>query len=211
MNYSVFLQKLKDFIPDNSFEYYKEILDKNEFAFLIKNPRQRKLGDFKVDFNTGLLTITINNNLNPYQFHLTFLHEYAHYLTYKKYSNKVKPHGVEWKIEFQKLLINSIENNIFNGEIKDIIIRCYLVKKLSFNSNCREFDSYIKSLDQTYWISLNDIPDNTYFISKSSNRIFKKLNTRRTRCLCEEYNTNQRYLIHKDSEIYNFVIIGLKV
>lgn len=191
--------ELKKYIPKNSFDYYISIFNKYNFLFKIKNPRMRKMGDFKVDFRTNRLTITINNNLHPYQFHLTFLHELAHLIAYLKYKNRIKPHGVEWKKEFQFLLIENIENKIFNDEISKIVKSCYL-KKDSFLSNCSKFDNYIKKLENNNRLTVADVPEKEIF-TLLNNKQFKKLNERRTRCLCVEVSTKKKYLVSKNAEI----------
>jgi len=197
------INQLKTFIPDNSINYYINIFDKYKFLFLIKRPRQRKLGDFKVDLKTNQLTITINNNLHPYQFHLTFLHELAHLITHINYGLKVKPHGNEWKTEYKKLITESIEKNIFKGEIVDILKKCYL-QKTGFSSNCSKFDLFVKNLENLFWLSVEDIPVNTVFMLKTNNRQFKKLKKRRTRYICEEVQTKRQYLVSKDAEVCNY-------
>ncbi len=206
MNKDVFIKELNRFIPDNSIDYYKKILNDYNFSFFIKQPRVRKLGDFKIDYSTNNLTITINNNLHPYQFHLTFLHELAHLITFTNYGIKVKPHGVEWKNEYKKLILESIEKRIFIGDAAKILIECYLQKK-EFHSNCHKFDLFIKNLENSFWISVDDIPENSCFMLKSNYRRFKKLKKRRTRYVCEEIKTKRQYLVNKDAEIcnYNFI------
>ncbi len=198
-----FINGLINFVPKDSINYYINILNKYKFSFFIKNPRKLKMGDFKVDLKTNNLTITINNNLHPYQFHLTFLHEFAHLKTFLKYGRGIKPHGIEWKTEFQKLIADSIERKIFNIEASSVLTDCYL-RNNHFNSNCQKFDLFIKNIENPFWLSVKDIPDNTFFMLKPTYRKFKKIKKRRTRYLCEESKTKRQYLVSQNAEIFNF-------
>nr|WP_313791522.1 SprT-like domain-containing protein [Lacinutrix neustonica] len=49
--------------------------------------------------------MTINENLNHYKFLITLIHEIAHFEAYKAFGRYIKPHGLEWKRTFQKLML----------------------------------------------------------------------------------------------------------
>ena len=57
--------------------------------------------------------ITVNNDLNPYFFLITLLHEFAHYLVWKDGHHYAKPHGRTWKNHFSELMQTMIKENIF--------------------------------------------------------------------------------------------------
>ncbi|MGY0407320.1 MAG: SprT-like domain-containing protein, partial [Polaribacter sp.] len=79
------------------------------------NKRATKHGDFR-QLPNGKFQITINNNLNKYQFLLTLIHEIAHHVTHQKFG-RVQPHGKEWKTVFQHLMLPFLKSEIYPKEI----------------------------------------------------------------------------------------------
>ena len=65
------------YIPEKSVSMVQYLIEKHNFTLKIVNQRQTKHGDFR-KLPNGRFQITINNNLNPYQFLLTLIHEIAH-------------------------------------------------------------------------------------------------------------------------------------
>ena len=81
-----------------------------EHAMLVRlsPPRRTKLGDHRPP-GRGRAghRISVNQDLNPYAFLTTLLHEIAHATTWEKHRRRgraVKPHGEQWKEEFERLL-----------------------------------------------------------------------------------------------------------
>ena len=74
----------------------------------LSRPRRSKLGDHRPP-GRGIRhhRITVNDNLNPYAFLTTLLHEIAHVTTWEKLRFRVRrypPHGRAWKRDFAKIL-----------------------------------------------------------------------------------------------------------
>lgn len=110
------MKKLLDFVPVNSKIQIQNLLYNKKIIFLVKNKRKTKHGDFKITGNLKA-QITLNRTKNKYQFLITLLHEIAHYETFIKYRNNVKPHGIEWKNNFRLLMLPFLNTNIFPEEI----------------------------------------------------------------------------------------------
>ena len=102
---------LDTYIPTNAIDLLKELTDRYDVKYKIVNQRHTKHGDFRKLAN-GTFQISINNNLNPYQFLLTLVHEIAHYVTFKEYG-RVQPHGSEWKSTFQRLMLPFLQPSIY--------------------------------------------------------------------------------------------------
>lgn len=76
-------ENLSEYIPKAFVAYVHNLLCSTNVRFRIVAPRKTKLGDFRRPINVqGIPQITINNNLNPYAFLITTLHEIAHLHTY---------------------------------------------------------------------------------------------------------------------------------
>src|SRR5690606_1038801 len=146
--------------------------------------------------------ITINHDLNPYQFLITYIHEVAHYRAFKQFGLKIKPHGLEWKRSFQTLMSPMLSDLVFP---KDILLplKRYLINPkastgadLFLSREVRKYDNLTSDRKTTY---LSDIKPGENFTLRG--RHFKKETTRRTRILCLELDTGKKYLISGNAEV----------
>ena len=103
------------YIPENAISLVQSLIEYHRINLKIVNQRQTKHGDFRQLAN-GKFQITINNNLNPFQFLLTLIHEIAHHTTFEKYG-RIRPHGKEWKQQFQHLMLPFLNPSIFPDHI----------------------------------------------------------------------------------------------
>ena len=58
-----------------------------DFDLKITRPRKSKLGDFRPPKPGKRSSITMNEDLGPYQFLTTFVHELAHLIIWEKYGH----------------------------------------------------------------------------------------------------------------------------
>jgi hypothetical protein len=98
------MQALAAFLPDGSFEKVVEYIHHFKVHLTISKQRKSVLGDYRHSGWGGNHRISVNGNLNKYEFLITLLHELAHLLTYEQYKNRVEPHGKEWKNHYSTLL-----------------------------------------------------------------------------------------------------------
>ena len=144
--------------------------------------------------NTTSKTLTVNGNLNPYAFLITTLHEFAHHITFEEYSNKVSPHGVEWKHAFKLLLQPVIYHPEFPVNIRIALekslhnLKASSCSDIHLSRELAKFDSDIETL-----ILLETLPHGAHFLLQ--NKIFYKGELRRKRFLCTEIRTNKNYLV----------------
>ena len=192
----VLLQIFNKHLPPNSIQYCLSLWIESPFSLHIKNPRNSKLGDFRFRKDRKIQTITLNSDLNPFQFLLTYIHEVAHLKAFEKYGPNHQPHGVEWKTMFQRLM-----NPILSEAIlpQDILVPLRLHMKNPAASSSRdlflmkEMSKYDKKATNAKEIFLSDVTPGTTFLL--SGRKFKKGETKRTRILCEEVATGRKYLV----------------
>ena len=105
------IKTLSKYIPENAVDLVQEMMTDHPVHLKIVNTRTTKHGDFKLT-KIGDLQITVNKSLNSYQFLLTLVHEVAHLVTYKQ-KKHLKPHGIEWKRNFQHLMLPFLQPTIF--------------------------------------------------------------------------------------------------
>jgi hypothetical protein len=190
-------------IPASSIPYCLDLWQKSPFNFKVHKPRSSKIGDFRYRNDRKIQTITINSNLNPFQFLLTFIHEIAHLRTFEKFGNLHAPHGNEWKKEFQNLISPVLNESVFP---KDILIplRNHMQNPAASSSRdlflMKEMSKYDLSDDFALGqVFLSDLMAGREFLL--SGRKFKKGETRRTRVLCEEVDSGKKFLVSRLAKV----------
>ncbi len=188
---------LKKYLPENSIELVLDLLDKHPCQVKIVKNRKTKHGDFK-NYPNGDVQITINNDLNPYRFLLTLIHEIAHLITFEKFK-RVKPHGVEWKRNFQHAMLPFINPDIYPKEILSKLAHYLINPKASTDSDIN-LSLALKQLDkETDKTFIFELPLASKF--KHNKKVFIKGQKRRTRYECVEVFTDKKYLFHANAEV----------
>lgn len=175
----------------------KEILDKHPILIKVVGNRKTKHGDFKRRID-GRVEITVNNNLNQYQFLLTLIHEIAHFTTYKKHPH-VKPHGLEWKVNFQHLMLPFLKPEIFPIELLPPLANYLKNPKASTGSDINltyALNSYNDNSGKNFIFEIND---GDTFIYKNSKFIRGK--KKRTRYECLNLDNKKTYTFNANAEI----------
>jgi hypothetical protein len=123
------------------------------------------------------------------------LHEFAHYHTFQKYGNSVLPHGKEWKEAFRILLLPVINSGQLPKDIEAALMGSLVNTKASSCSDLpltRTLHRYNNSESTGY--RLEELSKNATFAL--NNRLFLKLNKRRTRYECKELSSGKIFLVH---------------
>jgi hypothetical protein len=183
-------------LPSNAIPYCITLWKESPFSLFIKSPRNSKLGDFRYRKDREIQTITLNSDLNPFQFLLTFIHEVAHLRVFEKFGTHHLPHGTEWKSMFQKLMTPILSETIFPQDVL-IPLRLHMKNPAASSSRdlflMKEMSKYDKKESTAQEVFLSDVmPGITFLLA---GRKFKKGETRRTRILCEEVDSGKKYLV----------------
>jgi len=200
MTQQEYAQALSSYTPEGTADLLTKWIFEHNISVTIARDRKTKLGDFKVDPRDNILQISINGGLNPYAFLITMVHELAHALVYKKYGRRVKPHGIEWKIEYQDLMLPFVENRNFPDDILLALVRYMQNPKASSSADrnlylaLRAYDSNTE--DVTY---LQDLEEGEKFILQ--NKLFQKGKKRRTRFLCTNLSNGREYTVNALAEV----------
>lgn len=192
------LQAFKRHIPEAAVEYCFSLWKQYQFTFKIRNPRLSKAGDYTYIPAKKLHIITINSNLNPYNFLITFIHEVAHLVSFEHYGRKIKPHGKEWKHTFIILMQPILNGNIFPDDLLKVALRHFKNPKASTSGDpelVRVLSRYNNNLLPSNSIMLDDIPLGCIFTFREKK--YQKLEKRRTRIVCADSKTGRKYLISK--------------
>lgn len=184
--------QIKGRVPDSALDYCLQVYLEAPFTFKISGQRSSKLGDYRFDPRVRSHAITVNEDLNPYQFLITYIHEVAHRRVHVQ-NRRQKPHGIHWKREFQRLMLPILHPEVFPEEVLRPLARHMKNPKASaaadpnLMSALRQFDSQEKKP------TLAQLPLNEEFEFKK--RWFRKLEVKRTRALCLDLQNQKRYLV----------------
>ena len=189
-------QLLVKHVPENAIHYCLDLWVAIPFHFKVTRKRNTKLGDYRHDHRNASHTITVNHDLNPYSFLITYIHEVAHLLTTERNGRKAAPHGKEWQANFKELMQPVLSDLIFPKEILVPLIRHMKKPKASTYADpklvhaLRQLDEHESDL-----IPLAALDEGDIF--EFNQKMYKKLNLRRTCVLCMESDTSRKYLISK--------------
>lgn len=184
--------KLTDRVPETALDYSVDLYRQAPFHFRISRKRNSKLGDYRFDPKTKSHTVTVNEDLNPFQFLITYVHEVAHRRVHES-NRRLKPHGPHWKKEFRQLMLPLLRPEVFPENILRALARHMKNPKASAGADpilmnaLRQFDTTEKKP------TLAQLPLESEFEFRK--RRFRKLEVKRTRALCLDLKNQKRYLI----------------
>lgn len=187
------------FVPEAAVDYCVKLYEYYGFEFKIKKARGTKLGDYRFDPTNKLHTITVNNDLNPYAFLITYLHEVAHLANRIKNGGKVSPHGSEWKMYFVRIAKPMMNDVVFPPEVLNALHRYFKNPKAASCSDVLLTET-LRGYDlQNGKVLLKQLKAGDQF--EFNDKQYLYLEKRRTRILCEQLPTNRKYLISLIAEV----------
>lgn len=190
---------LTEYIPEESVSTILNWLETSNVQLKISRNRSTKLGDYRPPISYKYHRISINYDLNKYQFLITLIHEFAHLKTWEQYQRKVKPHGIEWKNTFSEMLGEFMNENIFPSDILTVLGKFQknpgsTVADADLTKKLREYDEG-KSV-----LTLEDVPDHGLFRIHNG-LVFKKIEKLRKRYKCKRLDNNRIYLVNALMEV----------
>ena len=200
------LKILRRYFPEAAISMVTEAYSQSRFNLRFKRPRTSKLGDFRAPRNSKeLCTITLNQDLNPYQMLVTFVHELAHYQVHVNYPRKrLEPHGEEWKQTFTQLLLPYLKPEIFPEDILQALRRHLQHIKASSTADqhlAKVMKRYDKNVSGEKTLTVEDLPEGTVFQLKNG-MSFRKGPKRRTRYQCECLDNGRIYTVSGLTDVY---------
>ena len=191
--------RLQDYIPESSVSQVLALLEHDHLVLKIKQERKTRHGDYK-PLHNGMHQITINSNLNKYRFLITLIHEVAHFEAFNTYGRFIKPHGVEWKRTFQRLMLPFLNPDIFPSTLLPLLANHFKNPKASSDTDMK-LALALKQFDQpnnkTY---IFEVPYGSCF-KLYNGKVFKRGNKRVKRYECVEVKTGRLYLFNPNAEV----------
>jgi len=188
-NYKAILAK---YMPAAAVDPIYSLITNYKVQLRIKKTRKTKLGDYRPPLNQSFHRISINNNLNPYAFVITLVHEIAHLEVWETYGKKVLPHGNEWKKSYTNLMEPFLNDNCFPADLNPVIIK-HLSKGYASTSSDVYLTRALSKYDKEDTVLIEDIPEFTMF-TLNDGRHFRKKHRLRKRYVCFCLNDKKTYL-----------------
>jgi len=191
---------LAKYLPEHALDPVFELIRTFGVHLKIVNERVTRHGDYRRDAG-GYHQITVNSSLNKYRFMITLIHEIAHLAAFEKYGHNIKPHGDEWKLTFQRLMVPFIRPEIFPPSLLPLLARHFRNPKASSDTDAtlsialKQFDE--RSSEKNY---IFEIPYGSNFRIYNG-KIFQKGAQRVKRFECVEVGTGKVYLFNPNAEV----------
>ncbi|MBC8884144.1 SprT-like domain-containing protein [Flavobacterium piscinae] len=191
---------LLKYLPEHAVESVFELIKIHSVHLKIVNERVTRHGDYR-RHPSGKHQITVNANLNKYRFLITLVHEIAHLVAFEKYGRMIKPHGNEWKITFQRLMIPFIRPEIFPNSVLPLVANHFRNPTASSDTDARlafalkQFDERKPDIH-----FIHEVPSGSFFRIKNG-RVFQKKGSRVKRYECLEVKTGKLYLFNANAEV----------
>lgn len=193
---------LTQYMPVEAAPLIAKWIDYFKCEFKISKTRTTKLGDYRHPYRGRGHRISVNFNLNNYAFLVTTIHEFAHLVTYNDFNNKVKPHGLEWKKNFQKLMLPFFEMNVFPIDIHNAIDN-YMSNPAASSCTDLNLARALKKYDinKVEVLHIEQLPLNAVFKIKNGLRFNKGEKIRkRYKCFC--LDNKKTYLFNPLAEVF---------
>lgn len=190
---------LEKYLPSHAVIPVFKLIEEHHIHLKIVNERVTRHGDYRKTPG-GNHQITVNSNLNKYRFLITLIHEISHLIAFEKYGRFIKPHGREWKISFQQLMIPYIRPEIFPSELLPLIAKHFRNPKASSDTDAHlsvALKRYDPETDKNY---IFEVPEGGMFMIHNG-KVFKKGTRRRKLYECVEESTGKIYLFQPNAQV----------
>ena len=188
-------------VPAPSLAYCIALWENHSFKFKLRKSRQTKVGDF-ICRHGQEPEITINHDLHPYLFLITYIHEVAHLAVHLTHGRKTEAHGMEWKASFAALLQPMMKDEVFP---RDLLaqLRVHMENPRASSFSDPVLTQVLRSHDPKWSKTtiLSEIPEGSVFGLRG--RWFRKGQLQRTRFLCHEVKTKRKFLVPADFPVEN--------
>ena len=196
------LNALNAYLPDGAFEPVVALINQYKVHLTVTKARKSVLGDYRHAFQGANHKISVNGNLNKYEFLITLLHELAHLLCYEQYRNRVDAHGKEWKNIYGHLLAQFIQQGLFPNDIKKVLSKTLLNPAATANGETKLLLVLRKynEIKKVGVALVAHIAEGILFESLNG-KIFRRGKKRRIRIECVEVATGQVYSFSALTEV----------
>jgi SprT protein len=198
-------QDLKAHLPQNSVGYILNWFTSNIVYFRISRSRSSKFGDYRSPAGKYPARISVNRNMNRFDFLLTLVHEMAHHELLGKASSggpgsglfkrriRHVPHGAEWKKQYSSLMKPLLDESVFPDDLLPLLIPYFETQNVSPRMNKRLVTALHAYDEPDGMVFIDSVPPDAVF-SLPSGRSFRKGEKLRKRYRCRSLDNGKDYL-----------------
>lgn len=192
---------LKAYVPHKALHYCIEWITENNISLRISKSRHSKYGDYRPPFKGAGHRISVNGDLNPYAFLITFVHEVAHLNQWKHYKAIYEPHGRLWKNEYKKLMVPLLHENIFPPRVVRAL-KNYMQNPAATSCTDHDLLKALREFDpgKEQWLILEEIAAGSVFRIRTGRQFIKKQKLRKNYS-CIEVKSKSIYMINPLTEV----------
>lgn len=188
------MNSIKKLVPESAVAYCADLIMQHQLHLHISESRKSKLGDYHPHTGKGN-HITVNHDLNPYHFLITFLHELAHHQAYKKYGPRHEPHGAEWKQEYKLVMLDALQHKLFPNDLAVPIMHHMRNPSYTHTGDVNLMKALMK-YDKVTKLLLDELQPGDFFVLENNERnVMQKGNKRRVYHECVDIKTRKTYLV----------------
>ncbi|MFM8414276.1 MAG: SprT-like domain-containing protein [Planctomycetota bacterium] len=190
---------VRPLLPPPVVGYVGDLVARQPVELRLSRPRRTKLGDHRPPTRaTSVHRITINEDLNPYAFLTTLLHEIAHAATWERHRGRrrVKPHGREWKEQFAGILAPVVTAGLLPAGVTAALSR-YLENPAAASCSDRGLVLALAEFDAPTVgkVRVEDLDERMVF-KAANGAVFRAGRMIRSRRACFELSTGREYRVH---------------
>lgn len=176
------------------------LLDRLPLHVRLARPRRTKLGDHRPPGRGSRLhRISINDDLNPYAFMTTLLHELAHAAVWERHRlarRRILPHGAEWKQAFSETLAPVVGHGLLPADVESALRRAML-RPVAASCSDRHLALALARYDRLEpgLVRAEQLAIGTWF-RVDTGMVLRAGRLLRTRRLCVAARTGAEYRVH---------------
>ena len=191
------LNRFLEFIPSGARNHVQSIILQENILLHLSPSRKTKWGHFKALRNgTGTPEISINRDLSPPAFLLTFIHEWAHFLIWKS-RIKCLPHGLEWKVCYRDAMQPLLNTSVFEPNLLEVTKR-FLNNPTANITASPELYALLRDGSESE-ITVDQIQIGSQFLFRG--KIYVRAEKRRTRIRCVLVENKKSYLFRYNTPV----------
>ena len=196
------MSALTAYIPESSFDDVLHYIHVYKVHLTVTKKRKSVLGDYRHNTIGKNHRISINGNLNKYEFLITLLHEIAHLLTFEQFGNRVDAHGKEWKMHYKNLLMHFIHKDIFPKDVTKELLKTLHNPAATANGETALL-SVLRNYNAIKKVNVLTIQEQAegVLFETEKGKVFKRGTKRRKRYECVEINSGRLYSFSAIAEV----------
>lgn len=196
---SAIAELVEPLLPAGCHVYVAELAERQPLELRLSRPRRTKLGDHRPPVRAAPRhRITINDDLNPFAFLTTLLHEIAHAATWERHRGRrrIRPHGAEWKGEFGGILRPVVAGGLLPARVGEALAR-YLENPAAASCSDRGLVLALAEYDlpPAGQVRVEQLTERAVFRAANGG-VFRAGRLLRSRRACFELATGREFRVH---------------